>query len=202
LVVVKLKDFEEIVAFVKTNRLAILGCELGAGRCLNGGLKKAKALKEKFENLGFTVVTVKTVGGACVLEHTEKMLGKLSLGKDTTVVSLSCGAGTQVIAEYLGLPTVSATDTLFIGAEKKGLFERYCDACGDCIISQTGAICPVSRCPKSLRSAPCGGAVNGKCEVNGKPCVWFEIERRVKVVPRVIIPNYQKVFEAEPAEDE
>lgn len=33
-------------------------------------------------------------------------------------------------------------------------------------------------CPKSLLNGPCGGAFNGKCEVNGNPCPWLEVLER------------------------
>ena len=54
-----------------------------------------------------------------------------------------------------------------------------CHACGQCVLSQTGIICPMS-CPKGLRNGPCGGAVNGSCEVYpDKKCVWVRIHERV-----------------------
>ncbi len=54
-----------------------------------------------------------------------------------------------------------------------------CHACGQCVLSQTGIICPMS-CPKGLRNGPCGGAVNDSCEVYpDKQCVWVRIHKRV-----------------------
>ncbi len=54
-----------------------------------------------------------------------------------------------------------------------------CHACGQCVLSQTGIICPMS-CPKGLRNGPCGGAVNDKCEIYpDKQCVWVRIHKRV-----------------------
>jgi methylenetetrahydrofolate reductase (NADPH) len=53
-----------------------------------------------------------------------------------------------------------------------------CHACGQCVLSQTGIICPMS-CPKGLRNGPCGGTVEGMCEVYpDKQCVWVRIHKR------------------------
>jgi len=54
-----------------------------------------------------------------------------------------------------------------------------CRSCGQCVLSQTGIICPMS-CPKGLRNGPCGGAINNSCEVYpDKECVWVRIHKRV-----------------------
>ena len=39
-----------------------------------------------------------------------------------------------------------------------------CQHCGQCILSHTALICPMN-CPKGLRNGPCGGTLDGKCEV-------------------------------------
>jgi methylenetetrahydrofolate reductase (NADPH) len=54
-----------------------------------------------------------------------------------------------------------------------------CQACGQCVLRQTGLICPMS-CPKGLRNGPCGGTINGACEVYpDKQCVWIRIHNRI-----------------------
>jgi methylenetetrahydrofolate reductase (NADPH) len=53
-----------------------------------------------------------------------------------------------------------------------------CHTCGQCVLSKTGYICPMG-CPKGLRNGPCGGTVNGMCEVHpNKKCVWVRIHKR------------------------
>lgn len=69
--------------------------------------------------------------------------------------------------------TVARVEALFKGL----VFD--CHACGQCVLRQTGLICPMS-CPKGLRNGPCGGTLHGECEVYPeKPCVWIRIHRRV-----------------------
>ena len=54
-----------------------------------------------------------------------------------------------------------------------------CHECGQCVLSKTGLICPMS-CPKGLRNGPCGGTLDGLCEVYpDKECVWVRIHNRV-----------------------
>ncbi len=61
---------------------------------------------------------------------------------------------------------------------KDPLFD--CQHCGQCILSHTAMICPMN-CPKGLRNGPCGGTLEGKCEVIPElDCVWTNIETAKK----------------------
>jgi hypothetical protein len=54
-----------------------------------------------------------------------------------------------------------------------------CMECGECVLSYTGGICPITTCSKSLLNGQCGGAKNGKCEVSKeRPCGWQLIWER------------------------
>ena len=54
-----------------------------------------------------------------------------------------------------------------------------CQSCGQCVLSQTGLICPMT-CPKGLRNGPCGGTLHGECEVYpDRRCVWVRIGHRI-----------------------
>lgn len=65
---------------------------------------------------------------------------------------------------------------LFERAVKVPLFD--CRMCGQCIVRTTAFTCPM-RCPKMLRNGPCGGSMNGLCEVDPNlRCVWDLIYRR------------------------
>lgn len=53
-----------------------------------------------------------------------------------------------------------------------------CQTCGQCILTHTKLICPMN-CPKGLRNGPCGGTLDGKCEVIPElDCVWTDIEKK------------------------
>ncbi len=47
-----------------------------------------------------------------------------------------------------------------------------CRDCGDCSLSETAFLCPVSQCPKNQRNGPCGGSRGTQCEVLNHPCIW------------------------------
>jgi len=83
-------------------------------------------------------------------------------------VSLDLSQGKMTFAK-----TIARLEALFKGM----MFD--CRACGQCVLGKTGLICPMS-CPKGLRNGPCGGTLNGECEVYpDKPCVWVRIHNRV-----------------------
>ena len=186
MVTVKLKPLEEILSSLSNyKKVYVIGCQLGSARCKNGGLREAYRIAGYLELKGFKVVGIKSPGGTCVLDridHSTKSIIREAEETADVILSLSCGAGTQLIAENVNIPVKAGVTTLFIGAEREGrYFEEYCIACGDCVISDTGGICPIARCPKSLTNGPCGGAIAGKCEVDPSlPCIWYRIAQKME----------------------
>ncbi|MCC7495117.1 MAG: methylenetetrahydrofolate reductase C-terminal domain-containing protein [Fimbriimonadaceae bacterium] len=54
-----------------------------------------------------------------------------------------------------------------------------CRQCGQCVLGKTGLVCPMT-CPKGLRNGPCGGTLDGRCEVYpDRDCVHVRIHGRV-----------------------
>jgi len=117
------------------------------------------------------------------------------------VVSLACGIGVQFLAEmYDDIVIVPGVNTRFLGSnEGEGVWRERCRACGDCVLAETGGICPVTMCPKGLLNGPCGGTNDGKCEVDReKDCAWTLIYQKLERLGkldtiRTIFPpkNYQ-----------
>jgi len=105
-------------------------------------------------------------------------------GKDIdALLILGCGAGVQTLSDIVDLPCFPGLETHFLGkVERIGLYYERCKACGDCHLGETAGICPVTRCAKGLLNGPCGGMMNGKCEVGGyvRDCAWFLIWERLK----------------------
>jgi methylenetetrahydrofolate reductase (NADPH) len=59
-----------------------------------------------------------------------------------------------------------------------------CQACGNCVLGLMEYVCPMT-CPKNLRNGPCGGTLNGQCEVfPDKPCVWVKVYERAQAADR------------------
>ncbi|MDY5032863.1 MAG: electron transport complex subunit RsxC, partial [Blautia sp.] len=66
------------------------------------------------------------------------------------------------------------------GHHGMALTKKNCDACAQCYLNITGGICPIVDCSKSLVNGQCGGAKDGKCEVDcNKDCAWEKIYQRL-----------------------
>ena len=67
----------------------------------------------------------------------------------------------------VGAPVYGSNNTLSLGGASGGkLISNQCIMCGNCNVGEFGGICPKAQCPKGLLNGPCGGAVDGMCEVN------------------------------------
>ena len=59
-----------------------------------------------------------------------------------------------------------------------------CQACGNCVLGEMEYVCPMT-CPKGMRNGPCGGTLNGQCEVVDQPCIWVNVYDRAKAAHRL-----------------
>ena len=99
--------------------------------------------------------------------HTERKLQDLIPEGTENVVVISCGLGIQTVADLAGKPVIAASNTLnYRGHHGMALTKKSCDACAQCYLNVTGGVCPIVDCSKSLVNGQCGGAKNGKCEVD------------------------------------
>ena len=59
-----------------------------------------------------------------------------------------------------------------------------CNMCGDCVLYACGFLCYQSGCPKKMANGPCGGSINGYCEVfpDKKSCYWVKVYKHLKGV--------------------
>jgi len=104
------------------------------------------------------------------------------------ILVFSCGVGVQTVAELYDTKRVCAgCDTYRLpGFQGVTPLEHDCGQCGECYLNLTGGICPITACSKSLLNGQCGGAKNGKCEVDpGMDCGWERIYRRLEKIGRL-----------------
>jgi len=104
------------------------------------------------------------------------------------VLVFSCGVGVQTVAELLSHKKVYACCDTYALPGYQGVtpLEYNCDQCGQCYLNLTGGICPLTACSKSLINGQCGGAKNGKCEVDpNMECGWERITRRLAQIGRM-----------------
>jgi len=59
-----------------------------------------------------------------------------------------------------------------------------CNMCGDCTLYACGFLCYQSGCPKKMLNGPCGGSIDGYCEVfpGRKRCYWVKVYHHMKGV--------------------
>ena len=163
-----------------------IGPYLGSGACSG---KEFETVDEPDcdEFLKFAADQGKKVTGSakfdflCNKMHTERKLQDLIPEGTENVVVISCGLGIQTVADLAGKPVVAASNTLnYRGHHGMALTKKSCDACAQCYLNITGGVCPIVDCSKSLVNGQCGGAKNGKCEVDpNKDCAWEKIYQRL-----------------------
>jgi hypothetical protein len=122
-----------------------------------------------------------TVQRQCEWEYIDPLVE--TLDDFDAVLSLGCGVGVQALAErFPGKRILPGLNTSFMGLPtEQGIWEERCQACGDCILDQTGGICPIAPCSKQLLNGPCGGSQNGECEIDPEvPCAWQLIWERME----------------------
>lgn len=186
MIVTEHKPAEEILRMLEPfEKIFILGCGTCSTVCQTGGEEQVRDMAEKLREKG------KEITGAIVVElpcdarvlkrDTRKM--KREIENSGAILCMTCGAGVQDIFEHLGKTSIPALNTKFLGMiERIGEFYERCRACGECILYDTGGICPIVRCPKGMLNGPCGGMYNSKCEVGGyqRDCAWILIYNRLK----------------------
>ena len=182
--ITKQKGTEEIVALLEgVDRVFIVGCGTCVTMCRTGGAPEVEEMSQRLTGVGKFITGTMMIPVACdeisheaLLEHAE------AINQAETALIMTCAFGVQTIGRQIQIPVIPALDTLFIGKERGvGLFEEICTQCGDCILGDTGGLCPVTSCHKGLVNGPCGGTNNGKCEIDPeKDCVWTLIYERLK----------------------
>ena len=146
---------------------------------------------EEFEKLargqGKTITGSAKVDFLCNKIQTEKKLQDMIPEGTENVVVISCGLGVQTVADMADKPVYAAANSLnYTGHHGMALTKKSCDACAQCYLNITGGICPIVDCSKSLVNGQCGGAKNGKCEVDSnKDCAWEKIYKRLEKQGRV-----------------
>jgi ferredoxin len=193
MIVAKRKPFDEIKELVSdSKKILILGCGTCVAVCLAGGekevailasqLKMALALEDQDAQ-----VDQLTIERQCDREFIDEVKDKVSVDEYDLILSTACGAGVQLLSDVFDHKVVvPALNTTFIGvAEGPGIWTERCRSCSDCVLAETGGICPVTMCAKGLVNGPCGGARHGKCEVDPeKDCAWTLIYNRLEKIGR------------------
>jgi len=186
----KLKSSDELTSLLADkDNLFVIAC--------NKCFKEFDTMDEpdcgEFEKLasefGKTITGTAKVDFLCNKTQTTKKLQDMIPEGTEHVVVISCGLGVQTVAEIKKgeMPVYAAANTLnYTGYHGMALTKKACDACAQCYLNITGGICPIVDCSKSLVNGQCGGAKNGKCEVDpNKDCAWEKINQKLEKQGRI-----------------
>ena len=194
MIVAERKPFDEVYTFTSNhNKILVLGCGSCVTVCMAGGEKEVGILASQIElaarQKGDTLtLTEHTITRQCDAEFFDEKTARM-IEESDAVISMACGVGVQFCVERFPSTIVyPALNTDFYGATlKQGVWVERCAGCGQCVLADFGGICPIARCSKSLLNGPCGGSVNGKCEVDPEniDCAWQLIYDRMKMLGRL-----------------
>ena len=150
---------------------------------------EADALQAELAEAG-KVTGIITTDYICNAENLKLRLQKHAAAIEAAdaILVFSCGVGVQTVAEmFAGKRVCACCDTYALpGFQGVTPLEYDCKQCGECYLNLTGGICPITACSKSLVNGQCGGAKDGKCEVDpNMECGWERIIRRQTAVGRL-----------------
>jgi ferredoxin len=188
MIVAEQKPIEEIRDYLQDHKkILVLGCGTCVTVCLSGGEREALSMASVLRLSGKAETKATCIERQCDAEFFDSLTAE----KDSydAVLSLACGIGVQMTAKvFPDKPVYPALNTKFMGTnDGAGEWTENCLACGDCKLGVFGGVCPVTRCSKSLGNGPCGGSVDGMCEVDAEntECGWQLIYDRLKTLGKM-----------------
>ena len=187
------KPFSEVVdAIGVQQRLLVIGCGGCAKVCHTGGEPEVEEMVRQLQAEGRVVLASGVPERTCYIQHVRAFFEETreQLEQCDCVVILGCGGAVQTVrqaTEEYGMvkPVVSALDSVghMDTVVPDALWVERCSECGDCMLNETGGICPVTLCAKGLINGPCGGSRDGKCETDPeRDCAWVLIYRRLEAL--------------------
>ena len=187
MLITELKSRETLLSLTEGKKVFIINCR-GCGE-VHFPEKEAAEFEKELTDKGMAAGSI-TTDYICNPDNMKLRLEahKKEIEAADAVLVLSCGVGVQTIAGYLEeKPVYAACDTYPLpGFQGVTPLEYQCGQCGECYLNLTGGICPITACSKSLVNGQCGGAKNGRCEVDGDmECGWERIYRRLAQIGRL-----------------
>jgi ferredoxin len=200
MIISELKPKKEILKMLEPSKsVFIVGCAACATKCQAGGEKEVEAMKKELARAG------KKISGTIILDTPcdgrivkKELISLPAVRKSDALLIMTCGVGLQTIGKLVDKVLIPALNPLFVGTtERIGRYYEYCSLCGDCRLDKFGGFCPLTRCAKGLLNGPCGGARDGKCEVNDETdCIWNLIYEKLRALPKGYYEprNYEKLL--------
>ena len=192
MIITEQKPLADIIDSLKEyQKIFLVGCGECSTTCKTGGKDEVAKMQQELEKQGKVIAGIAIPDAPCIAAKVKTELAKnmKSLRESQAILVLACGLGVQSVKDNdrLGLAVIPACNTI-CGAvmDAQGNFFEKCSMCGECVLDETGGICPITLCPKGLLNGPCGGMDKGKCEVDkDRDCAWVliykEAEKKQKI---------------------
>ena len=195
MIISRQKEFNDILQMLSEKNIFIIGCGKCAKKQRVGGEPEVQDMKKKLEASGKNITGWTVLSSACSIASWNDVLSQNpGINKSDALLIMSCGGGVSVISGFAGLQVYPALDTESLGGVCcNEVVTEQCAICGNCTIWLYGGICPVIQCAKSLLNGPCGGAFEGKCEVDERLCAWDKIFERLKNLGK--LENIENIHE-------
>ena len=193
MLITQLKSTEDILSLASGNTI-IIRC-VGCDEVYSLETEVSKMLKELSVRDTILIVTDYICSSENLELQAQRYLNKINAAD--TILVISCGVGVQTVAKkFIGIPVYAVCDTFSLpGNQGITPLEYDCAQCGECYLNDTGGICPITACSKSLVNGQCGGSKNGKCEVDkDMECGWERIYKRLnKLGAPYAVPDQAKL---------
>ena len=178
---------KEVIESLASGKVFIINCH--GCREIRFPEKEADELQKELCDAG-KVTGILTTDYICNAENLKLRLAKYEaqIAEADAILVFSCGVGVQTVADlYADKRVCAACDTYALpGFQGVTPLEHDCKQCGQCYLNLTGGICPITACSKSLVNGQCGGAKDGKCEVDpSMECGWERIYQKLKKLGRL-----------------
>ena len=185
MIITRPKSIEEILSMVEMfpdQSICVVGCGVGARKIQTGGEPQVSMMTARLQRRGLDVLDGKMVKHACSTKSWDSLVEENpALDKADMLLVMSFGAGISLLGRISGKPVLSGLDTTSLGSVLKDeTFENFCAMCGDCNVGIYAGLCPKAGCPKSQVNGPCGGSIDGDCEIGGRECIWAKIYERLE----------------------
>jgi hypothetical protein len=187
MIISRQKEFKELLRALKEQNIFIIGCGKCATKLHVGGEAEVLEMKKKLTATGKKITGWTVLSSACSISSWKEVRSQNpGIKKAEALLVMSCGGGASIISGCAELQVYPALDTESLGGIcRDEILREQCNMCGECTSWMFGGICPLAQCAKSLINGPCGGAMDGKCEVDERPCAWDEIFERLKKIGKL-----------------
>ena len=185
MLITRLKPIEEILSMIEMfpeTSICVVGCGICARKIQTGGEAQVSMMTARLQQRGLDALDGKMIKHACSTESWDSLVEENpALDKADMLLLMSCGAGVSLLGRISGKPVLPGLDTTSLGSSLNDeTLENFCAMCGECGVGFYAGFCPKSGCPKSQVNGPCGGSVDGDCEVGGRECIWVKIYERLE----------------------